>query len=65
MNPYSGELAQLRVNDFLREADRIALASKALRERKAVRRERVTRQALRPVQRARVFASAVLAILHS
>ncbi len=65
MNPYSGELAQIRVNDFLREAERITLASKALRERKTIRRERVAKGALRPVRQAWVLASAALAILRS
>jgi hypothetical protein len=65
MNPYSGELAQIRVNDFLREAERITLASKALRERKAMRRERVAKVALRPVRQAWVLASAAIGILRS
>ncbi len=65
MNPYSGELAQIRVNDFLREAERITLASKALRERKTIRRERVARATLRPIRHAWVMASAALASLGS
>ncbi|TMD04492.1 MAG: hypothetical protein E6J01_13090 [Chloroflexi bacterium] len=66
MNPYSGELAHIRVNDFLREAERITLASKALRERKTIRRERVATATLRrPVRQAWVLASAALAILRS
>ena len=65
MNPYSGELAQIRVNDFLREAERITLASKALRERKTITRERVAKKALRPVRQAWVLASAALASLRS
>lgn len=63
MNPYSGELAQIRVNDFLREAERITLATKALGERKTIRRERVAKGALRPVRQAWVLASAALGIL--
>jgi hypothetical protein len=65
MNPYSGELAQIRVNDFLREAERTTLASQALRERKTIRRERVATATLRPVRQAWVLASAALGILRS
>jgi hypothetical protein len=65
MNPYSGELAQIRVNDFLREAERITLASTALRGRKTIRRERVAKATLRPVRQAWVLASAALASLGS
>ncbi len=65
MNPYSGELAQIRVNDFLREAERITLASKALRERKTISLERVARATLRPIRQAWVLASAALASLGS
>ena len=66
MNPYSGDLAQIRVNDFLREAERITLASKAVRERKTIRRERVAKETLRrPIRQAWVLASAALAMLRS
>jgi hypothetical protein len=66
MNPYSGELAQIRVNDFLREAERITLASQALRERKTIRRERTAKATLRrPIRQAWVLASAALGILRS
>ena len=66
MNPYSGELAQIRVNDFLREAERITLASTALRERKTIRRERPAKATLRrPLRQAWVLASAALATLRS
>ncbi len=65
MNPYSGELAQIRINDFLREAERITLASKALRERKTISLERVAKATLRPIRQAWVLASAALASLGS
>jgi hypothetical protein len=65
MIQYSGDLARIRVNDYLREAERITLASKALRERKAIRRERTAKASLRPVRQAWVLASAALATLRS
>jgi hypothetical protein len=63
MIQFTGDLARIRVNDYLREAERITLASKALRERKAIRRERVARGTLRPVRQAWVLASAAIATL--
>ncbi len=65
MTPYSGELAQIRVNEFLREAERIALVSRALRERRAIRRHRVAQAGLRPLRQAWVMVSSAVAILRS
>jgi hypothetical protein len=59
----SGDLAHLRMNDYLREAERTAMVSKALGERKAVRRDRTARASLRPVRQAWVMVSSAVALL--
>lgn len=65
MHPDSGDLAQIRMNEYRRQAERSALVSTALRERKAARRERTALAALRPVRLARLLASAAVGILRS
>jgi hypothetical protein len=63
MNPYSADLAQIRVNEFQREAERIAVVSRALRERKAINRERVVHSAPRLRRQAWVMVSSVVGLL--
>lgn len=65
MNPYSADLAQIRISEFQREAERVALVSRALRERKAINRERVVHSSPRLRRQAWVMVSSAIALLRS
>lgn len=63
MNPYAADLAQIRVSEIQREAERTALVSRALRERTAIRQRRVDQLRPRPVRQAWVMVSSVVGLL--
>ncbi len=60
-SPFTPELAQLRIEDHLREAERFRQVSQALRKRKAIRRaQAIGGTALVPLRRALALTTAVL-----
>jgi hypothetical protein len=63
MMQYSGDLAHIRRAELLREAERVSLVSRTLRERKAISRERISRRDLRPLRQVQVLAAALLTSL--
>ncbi len=63
MIQFSGDLAHIRRAELLREAERVSLVSRTLRERKAIIRERVGRRGLRPLRQVHVLAAALLGSL--
>jgi hypothetical protein len=60
MNGYEFDLAKTRMNSFVADAERHALVSSALRERRLARAARVAEAGVRPIRKAWVLAGAAL-----